>query len=766
MGKHLFVFAVFTFFLGISLCKAQPDAAARKTGPLSTSSSSGSAAGGGVSWTYIDTSRLTMFDIVRAAFCLDSDSTMTLGAYYDDNNGGSWYYGDSALETLSDNVNHYDSVIINQPGIYYYKSYYAGTVGIIITSTIPLDNFPGKTIFCPGGSITLHTPKGYSAVQWYNNDDLIEGATFNTYVASDTGHFYVKAANVNNCVLNSEKITVNIYSPPNEIDITGDSNIILNNSMTDLNPDGVDWYRNGVLIKSFNDQGIIVAGGNGAGKALNQFDQPYGLFVDSMKNIYVADYNNSRVIKWKPGNNTGEEVASADLFGANPTDVATDGQLLYVSGGEDYVNEFNLSNNSWVGTIGHDDPGNHLWVWGLSENSNHDLYFAANRYFYVRNSAGEIIETIDIGGGVYSSVTAMPVGGGNSLGTGLTNINYPNGIYVDSINNLYVADNLSDSLNNFYGRIVRWEPGAPSGELIAGTGPGYNRNQISFAAGVTFDKYGNMYVTDPINYRVQLWKPGADHGITVASGFAPWGVKVDDSMCLYVADQTNNQILKFPSLLHNTIKVDTPGVYKAIVTYPGGCTVTSNEFIVTDLLPVTLINFTCQLKNNDAVLSWQTASEHNISYFNVQRSVDGVNFTSVGKVFANGNSSSLNNYAYNDNEVTSLNVNKIYYRLNELENDGKSIQSKIISIDIKKYGWNFTISPNPVRSLLKIQINNLHGNTNVSLIDLTARKLGGQQINASGSDVLNFNTANLNKGLYIIQVINNGQSEYLKFVKE
>ena len=171
--------------------------------------------------------------------------------------------------------------------------------------------------------------------------------------------------------------------------------------------------------------------------------------------------------------------------------------------------------------------------------------------------------------------------GNGRLGHDLSNLNYPNGIYQDSLYNFYIADNLYDSLYNNYGRIVKWPLGASSGELIAGgKGHGNAPDQIAFAAGITFDKPGNMYVTDPINNRIQLWKPGADHGITIASGFTPWGIKVDDSDNVYVADQTNGQDIKFPSLLYDEIQVVQQEIYKAVVTSPGGCTTTSNDFTV------------------------------------------------------------------------------------------------------------------------------------------------------------------------------------------
>ena len=167
---------------------------------------------------------------------------------------------------------------------------------------------------------------------------------------------------------------------------------------------------------------------------------------------------------------------------------------------------------------------------------------------------------------------------------------------------------------------------------MAGNGHGNAPNQIGRGAGVTLDKKGNLYVSDAVNNRVQLWRSGADKGITIASGFKPWGIKVDDSDNVYVADQTNNRVLKFPSLLHNTIKARLPGVYKAVVTYPGGCSTSTNDFSVIDCTaPGKLLSFEGRLKNDHAVLTWQTASEYNTSYFDVKRSLDGINFTTLGK---------------------------------------------------------------------------------------------------------------------------------------
>ena len=57
--------------------------------------------------------------------------------------------------------------------------------------------------------------------------------------------------------------------------------------------------------------GEIVAGGNGPGAALNQFNWPNALSLDRFGNIYVADVYNNRIVKWKPGAKCGQLVAGS-----------------------------------------------------------------------------------------------------------------------------------------------------------------------------------------------------------------------------------------------------------------------------------------------------------------------------------------------------------------------------------------------------------------------------------------------------------------------
>ena len=76
-------------------------------------------------------------------------------------------------------------------------------------------------------------------------------------------------------------------------------------------------------------------------------------------------------------------------------------------------------------------------------------------------------------------------------------MNRPNGLFVDTLGTIYVAD----SLNH---RVMRWPKGAKQGSVIVGgNGYGEGANQFSYPIGLSFDRHGNLYVVDNENNRVQ-----------------------------------------------------------------------------------------------------------------------------------------------------------------------------------------------------------------------------------------------------------------------
>ena len=91
-------------------------------------------------------------------------------------------------------------------------------------------------------------------------------------------------------------------------------------------------------------------------------------------------------------------------------------------------------------------------------------------------------------------------------------LNFPWGIYVDWSNALYIGDQLNS-------RVQKYLKNVTFGETVAGdpTGIGGSAsNRIDHPTTVAVDMNGTIYVCDRWNYRIQLWKPGASNGTTIA----------------------------------------------------------------------------------------------------------------------------------------------------------------------------------------------------------------------------------------------------------
>ena len=111
------------------------------------------------------------------------------------------------------------------------------------------------------------------------------------------------------------------------------------------------------------------------------------------------------------------------------------------------------------------------------------------------------------------------------------------------------------------------------------------------------------------------------------------------------------------------------------------------------ILPVELISFQAKKQENNILITWQTTSETNNAYFLIERSLDGINFKTIGEIAGSGTVSTIKKYEFVDTEAQEgLN----YYRLNQVDYDGTSSLSKIIT---QKFMSNLNlvvkIYPNP-----------------------------------------------------------------------
>jgi hypothetical protein len=120
------------------------------------------------------------------------------------------------------------------------------------------------------------------------------------------------------------------------------------------------------------------------------------------------------------------------------------------------------------------------------------------------------------------------------------------------------------------------------------------------------------------------------------------------------------------------------------------------------ILPVELTAFDVIVKDRNVILNWATASEKNNDRFEIERSIDGINFERIGSVKGNGTTSIPQVYTFTD---LNPGAGQFYYRLKQVDYDGQFEYSQIkfaeITADI-----SIKVFPNPASNYISIQINN------------------------------------------------------------
>jgi uncharacterized repeat protein (TIGR03803 family) len=342
-------------------------------------------------------------------------------------------------------------------------------------------------------------------------------------------------------------------------DYPGDGEAATNVSMWNLAGVTVDAAGNLFIAVMWNNvvrrvdtHGVITTvAGNGTngysgdgGAATNaSLNNPSGVAVDAVGNLFIADGNNYRVRV-----------------------VDTNGNITTMAGGgTNYPGDGGVATNAILG-----------YPWGVSVD--------AARNVYIADSWNNIIRRVDAQG----IITTLAGGGPDFPGDGeaATNVslNNPEGVTVDAAGNLFIADTGNNRIRQVDAAgTINTVAGGYLGEGVAATNA-----SLDNPAGVALDALGNLYISDSNNQRIR--KVGINGIITTVAGNGinnyagdggaatnaslsyPSGVAVDQFGHLFIADAGNSAIRQ----------VDSQGLITAMAgngpDYPGdGETATNVE---------------------------------------------------------------------------------------------------------------------------------------------------------------------------------------------
>ncbi len=174
------------------------------------------------------------------------------------------------------------------------------------------------------------------------------------------------------------------------------------------------------------------------------------------------------------------------------------------------------------------------------------------------------------------------------------------------------------------------------------------------------------------------------------------------------------------------------------------------------ILPAKGLTLTANRIGNDVALNWQTLSEINSVYFQVERSMDGRNYTKVGgKLSAAGTSDNERKYESGDDISDVKTGSVVYYRIKLVDKTGKYAYSNVAIVKLPGMG-SIKVSPNPFVSDININMA-VEQNTSLAIriMDITGRVVLSttQKISKEAPQVAIKNLNYLKKGIYVVEVI-------------
>ena len=176
-----------------------------------------------------------------------------------------------------------------------------------------------------------------------------------------------------------------------------------------------------------------------------------------------------------------------------------------------------------------------------------------------------------------------------------------------------------------------------------------------------------------------------------------------------------------------------------------------------NVLPVRFIAFNASCQGDKVILTWKTAQEQNSSHFNIEKSEDGIRWTTIGNLPAAGNSASEKSYSFTVNQP----LQNSFYRIAEYDLNGRVQYTNVLRSSCNATDV-FKLWPNPVREVVFINIVTVsESQAVIKVFDSKGALVKVQKATVSqGSNLISVDMKSVAKGVYSLAVYwDNGQSK-------
>ncbi|MEM6347112.1 MAG: T9SS type A sorting domain-containing protein [Bacteroidota bacterium] len=182
-------------------------------------------------------------------------------------------------------------------------------------------------------------------------------------------------------------------------------------------------------------------------------------------------------------------------------------------------------------------------------------------------------------------------------------------------------------------------------------------------------------------------------------------------------------------------------------------------------LPVEWLSFSAKLEGDRALLEWATASETNTDFYRIERSVDGNLFSPIGKEAATGTSNQTSAYEFRDANLSQMPVNRIYYRLRQVDIDGSFDYSRVVELDLSGQQASLWLIPMPIPASQSLTVRYgtmMDFESQLSVYSLTGKQLYYENL-PQGQGERQIEVANWPNAIYYLRLESEGQQIVRKF---
>jgi hypothetical protein len=202
---------------------------------------------------------------------------------------------------------------------------------------------------------------------------------------------------------------------------------------------------------------------------------------------------------------------------------------------------------------------------------------------------------------------------------------------------------------------------------------------------------------------------------------------------------------------------------------PATATTAFNHYYATlqsiSVLPIELIYFSAELKDQEVLCKWETASEKNNDYFEVERSLNGTEFVSIGTVRGAGTTTERKDYSLLDKDDCQ---ELRYYRLKQVDFDGKFTYSDPVAINCSMSKDELKVYPNPGKnSIISSFYQNENGSVTLQWLDVLGKVVKEETHDAiKGFNMVKTDISALSNGVYYIRIKDDtDNTRQIKFMK-